>query len=370
MLRRAVVLAIVLLAIGGLADAQGVAEDAEIVWTCPLHREVTETRAGSCPICERELTRTLIKQAYSCPLHAVVSEPEPGSCPICERELYLISEEVRFSCPMHQEVASHAPGACPICNMALVPETATRPHQDHNPKHGGMFFMAPDSWHHLEGTYPEPGVFRVYLFNNFSEPLDAGAFRGRAVVEEVFDAQTRETRELRAFPLAASSDGGYLEARVGDDALPREITAKVQFEPGAGFERFDFVFADLTVDATFAPAPAEWTESTDRLAVPNEPGAMVLEIAKRSAVVRELVAAGALNEIYLPALEAKDLAVALEAHIGARAEDERRELTWALKQLVRSAWLLDDYGDLGNREKVNEAFALFDEAVERIRSLY
>ena len=46
------------------------------------------------------------------------------------------------------------------------------------------------------------------------------------------------------------------------------------------------------------------------------------------------------------------------------------ELQWALKQLVRSAWLLDDYGDLGNREKVNAAYDWFDEAVERIQSVY
>ena len=29
--------------------------------------------------------------------------------------------------------------------------------------------MAPDNWHHLEGTYPEEGVFRVYLYDNFSQ---------------------------------------------------------------------------------------------------------------------------------------------------------------------------------------------------------
>ena len=52
-----------------------------------------------------------------------------------------------------------------------------------------MFFMAPGTTsrapiprkveHHLEGTYPEEGVFRVYLFNNFSEPLNAKEFKGR-----------------------------------------------------------------------------------------------------------------------------------------------------------------------------------------------
>ena len=54
----------------------------------------------------------------------------------------------------------------------------------------------------------------------------------------------------------------------------------------------------------------------------------------------------------------------------AEPAEARRALTWAAKQLVRSAWLLDDYGDLGNREKVIEAHGLFAEAVEELGRHY
>jgi len=111
----------------------------------------------------------------------------------------------------------------------------------------------------------------------------------------------------------------------------------------------------------------------DELVIPDGPDAasvIAIAIAERNVRVRELVTSGAINEIYLPALQAKDLAVALESHMDALPLDKRRELQWALKRLVRAAWLLDDYGDLGNREKVQAAYDWFDEAVERIQSVY
>ncbi len=339
-----------------------------LAWTCPLHREVTESEEGQCPICERSLVPTLVQQAWSCPIHAVVSEDAAGACPICQRDLYLITEEIRFACPMHPEETSHEEGECSICHMALVASTSTRPHQDHNPKHGGMFFMAPDNWHHLEGTYPEGGVFRAYLFNNFSEPMNAKDFKGRAVLKEVFDTETKQTRELVAYPLLASADGAYLEAYVGSDTLPREITAKVQFERNGKFERFDFIFAELSEDLEVVTDAT--AVSSGELTVPENPNGIARAIADRNVLVRELVTSGAMTEIYLPALEAKDLAVALESHIEASPLETRQELQWAVKQLVRAAWLLDDYGDLGNREKVYAAYDMFDEAVETIQSVF
>lgn len=342
--------------------------EATLAWTCPVHREVTAAEEGTCPFCERELVPTLVKQAWSCPIHAVVSEDAPGTCPICQRELYLITEEVSYACPMHPEQTSYEEGECSICHMVLVASTSSRPHQDHNPKHGGMFFMAPDNWHHLEGTYPEDGIFRAYLFNNFSEPMNAKTFEGRAVLKEVFDATTKQTRELVAYPLLASDDGAYLEAYVGDDALPREITAKVQFERNGAFERFDFIFTELSEDTEVVSDASAL--ATDELTVPDTPNGIARAIAERNILVRDLVTSGAMTEIYLPALQAKDLAVALEAHLVSLPPQTRRELEWAVKQLVRSAWLLDDYGDLGNREKVDAAYDEFDRAVETIWSVY
>ncbi len=342
-------------------------QDPTLVWTCPEHREVTEGEAGECHLCQRQLIQTLVVEAWSCPIHAVISQQVPGTCPICRRELRLISEELTYACPMHSEVSAVEPGTCKICRMALEPTTSTRPHQDHNPKHGGMFFMAPDNWHHLEGAYPDDGLFRVYLYDNFSQPMDAAPFRGRAVLKEGYDRETRQTRELQAYPLLVSEDGAFLEARVGSSRLPRAIIAKVRFEPDGPFERFDFIFGDLSVDEE-VDAPA--TVATSELVIPERPEDIVAEISRRNDEVGKLVSQGAMDRIYLPALQAKDLAVALESHLAELPVDRQGTLQWALKELVRTAWLLDDYGDLGNKEKVDSAYALFDRAAAEIVRVY
>lgn len=339
-----------------------------IVWTCPVHRELTETEPGECPLCGRELVRTRVQQFWSCPLHAVVVKDASGKCPICGRELYLTSREVSYSCPMHPDVREIEPGSCPVCGMALVEGSRARPHQDHNPKHGGIFFMAPDSWHHLEGTYPEEGLFRVYFYDNFSQPMDASAFRARAVLEESFDPATRTTREIAAFPLTASSDGSYLEARVGSGPYPREITAKIQFQSDGPLERFDFVFTD--VEAPLEAVAAAPGASPSAVSDAESPEAIAAAIVERAGRVRALVERGALKEIYVPALEAKDLALVLEKRLFEAPESARPSLRWAVKELVSSAWLLDDFGDLGNRERVRAAHERFQEAIKVIASSY
>jgi hypothetical protein len=331
----------------------------ELIWTCPIHREETSSVAGSCSQCGTPLVRTRVKLVWSCPLHAL-AEPAPGQCRVCGRDLYPVSQEVVYVCPMHAEIRELEPGSCPICRMALVSSASARPHQDHNPKHGGIFFMAPDAWHHLEGVYPEDGMFRVHLYDNFSQPLSAKAFKGRVVLKETHDPVTKETRELVAYPLLPSRDGGYLEARVPTAALPVELAAKIQFDKDGPFERFDFVFpsfSDATVSAPTASA---------NLVVPEDPAAVAEAIVERARRVEDLLDRGAFNEIYVPALEAKDLALALEAHV-AKAPSPPT-LAWALKELVRSAWLLDDYGDLGNREKLLVAHERFEEATAAIAS--
>ncbi len=333
----------------------------ELIWTCPVHREETSTAEGTCAQCGRALVRARVTVVWSCPLHAL-AEASPGKCRVCGGDLYPVSQEVAHVCPMHPEVRELDPGACPICRMALVTSTSARPHQDHNPKHGGIFFMAPDAWHHLEGVFPEDGTFRVHLYDNFSQPLSAKAFKGRVVLKETYDEATRELRELASYPLLPSRDGSYLQARVPSGSLPMELTAKIQFERDGPFERFDFVFSSLSTTKASPP-----TFAAD-LVVPEEPAAVVEAIVERARRVEDLLAKGAFNEIYIPALQAKDLALALEAHVS-KASDPTA-LAWALKELVRAAWLLDDYGDRGNKEKLVSAHERFEEATESIASSF
>ena len=75
-------------------------------------------------------------------------------------------------------------------------------------------------------------------------------------------------------------------------------------------------------------------------------------------------------EIYIPALQAKELALALGSHTVKLGPNRQVIVTLAVKSLVRSAWLLDWYGDLGNRPLIQEAYSVFDSAVRDLRAAY
>ena len=118
-----------------------------------------------------------------------------------------------------------------------------RAHGDHNPRHGGSFFMAPDAWHHVEGTYPRAGLFRVYFYDNFTQPLDAKAFAARLVFREEFDTATSTLKELEVVPLKPGSEINALDAPLKGDKLPLKVTVKVKFTTDGREYRFDFGFA-------------------------------------------------------------------------------------------------------------------------------
>ncbi len=264
-----------------------------------------------------------------------------------------------------------------------VVDAAPGAHMDHTPRHGGTVFMAPDSFHHIEGAYPEGGRFRVYASDNYREPVDVSLWMGRAVLEEEYDEATDEFREVVAFPLLPSPDGAYLEAEVGDLAVPAEITVKltlvedflVQDFPE---DRFDFIFMELSSAAGDA-APVSVADAAPvavplaeriRPRIPDLTSEIVTGIGGRNQEIGDLVTRGAFTEIFIPALQAKELALALNDRaidLPARAGNDVRI---AIRSLVRAAWLLDWYGDLGNKQQVGDAYAIFVEAVDEINRVY
>lgn len=202
-------------------------------FACPMHPDVVDGEAGSCPICSMDLVETRIELAYTCPVHGVIHRHEGGSCPIDGRTLQPITLELLWSCPDHPTVSLSGPGACPFGeHRTLEVAWKARAHGDHNPKHGGLFFMAPDNWHHLEGSYPEPGLFRLHVYDDFTQPISASPFRARIVTDEEFDRPTRTTKELTAYPLQPVAGGEYMEVRFEPLDMPAELTVKIQFEPG------------------------------------------------------------------------------------------------------------------------------------------
>lgn len=266
-----------------------------------------------------------------------------------------------------------------------VVDAAPGAHMDHSPRHGGTVFMAPDSFHHIEGAYPQEGVFRVYATDNFREPVNVSGWSGRAVLEEVYDEATDTFREVTGVELAPSPDGAYLEAKVGNLSVPTEVSARVIFQEDFPAERFDFIFANYSTESAETPGrgpmpmpavgggdPPESIPLAERIRpeIPADTGTIVSEIASRHAQIKELIGRGAFMEIFIPALQAKELALALSDRADSLPEGHRNAVRIAVRSLVRAAWLLDWYGDLGNKQQVNDAYSIFGAAVSDITRVY
>ena len=157
-------------------------------------------------------------------------------------------------CPMYDGGSSWVQADGPVRNPYFgstmltcgVVDAAPGAHMDHSPRHGGTVFMAPDSFHHIEGTYPEDRIFRLYATDNYREPVDVSAWSGRVVLEEAYDSATDEFTEVVAVVLLPSPDGAFLEGVTDPVGLPGEFIAKVAFEDSPE-ERFDFIFPAYSV---------------------------------------------------------------------------------------------------------------------------
>src|SRR5262245_14501268 len=140
---------------------------------------VLEDKAGKCPNpkCGMDLVPVRLTEAYSSVSHPTqFIQLGPGKDRIDGSALVPITAGMFFSCPGSTDKLMD-PGTCPD-GSARKFALERRPHGDHNPRHGGQFFMAEDKWHHLEGTYPRGGPFRVFFYDDFTRPMAIKGFSG------------------------------------------------------------------------------------------------------------------------------------------------------------------------------------------------
>jgi len=305
------------------------------------------------------------ESVWSCPVHAVVNEHEPGKCPICRRDLVLVTATVTWTCANHPEINRAARGKCADGTL-MEPRYTQSTHANHNPRHGGLFFMAPDLWHHLEGAYIDDAL-RLYLYDDYTKPLSPdlrNAVAGRIVTKETFDAATRTTREITAFPLKAAADGEYLEAHVGRLTFPAEMTAKIRFTRGGEEYRFDFTFAEPSIDKAAAG------DAVSLFEVPDDVREVRRLLTERVSAIGGLVARGAFSEVWVPAFHAKDLAIALDVRAPQLPSAERPVAHAAVARVVRAAWALDAAGDTGNRSEVETAYNALADAARDVEQVF
>jgi hypothetical protein len=368
-------------------------------YVCPMpaDADVIEDKPGTCPKCGMRLNPIRLDTTWTCPVHAAVHKDKRGTCPIDGRDLIPMTMSVDWTCK-DTEARSLQPGACPD-GSPMAQEYLPRPHGNHNPQHGGQFFMAPDNWHHLEGAYPRANVFRLYLYDDYTKPLPRAQVR--AVTAQV-------VRQGQTFPLVSAQHGRYLVAKMGPAALPVTLEAKVAFKAGAPPYVFDFSFGTYSKDQavsaptitkvapvappaailatpaveasamtvvaepTSSPTPLPSGVDTTLIAlpIPDTVPELLAQLHTRTVQIRGLIDEGLFGEIYVPAFQAKDLAVALEAHESELPPDRRPASEAAIAALVREAYLLDAFGDLGNRQQISAAFNEFAAASTEIVSIF
>ena len=208
-----------------------------------MHAEVVDNEPGQCPICAMPLEPTRLALVWSCPVHNDISQRQAGRCRRCGRDLIRVTKSVAFTCVVHRKINTLDPGRCPICRRTLVARYSVRPHGDHNPKHGGQFMMVSNNWH-LEVTHPARSVFRLYVYDEYSKPFQPPGLSAQII--EIPDGRGQTANV--SLPFARTARGRYLEARVPDLALPATIAITAQFEKTDKPYRFDFLFYEYSTE--------------------------------------------------------------------------------------------------------------------------
>ena len=97
---------------------------------------------------------------------------------------------------------------------------------------------------------------------------------------------------------------------------------------------------------------------------------MLTQLRTRTDQIRAFIDRGSFASIYVPAFQAKDLALALDEHQHELPAERRKVAQPAITKLVRSAYLLDAFGDIGNKQQIAEAYSKFVEAANDIQSAF
>ena len=366
-------------------------------YICPMpgDEDIIEDKPGSCPRCGMELEGVRLDTVYTCLTNTAIIRDQPGKCPTDGRPLVPMTMSLSFVCANAPDVKeSINPGSCPD-GSAKQKKYSPRPHGNHNPQHGGGFFMAPDNWHHLEGAYYSTGNFRLYLYDDFTKPLP---------LKDVRAAQARLfLKDGQEVPLARN--GRFLEAKLGKLPLPLSVQAKVKFDEKSPEHQFDFTFEKFSVDApapaatpittttaapvnaapttaaaptprpatAAAPAPAEVETAASPVDAALTPvpiadtvPEMLAQLKTRNDQIKAFIDRGAYAAVYVPAFQAKDVALALDAKKTDLSAEKQRALSPAVNRLIRSAYLLDAFGDLGNKQQIVEAYSRFSSEVQDI----
>ncbi|HEX2464588.1 MAG TPA: hypothetical protein VHR17_08170 [Thermoanaerobaculia bacterium] len=298
-----------------------------------------------------------LEVGYALDDHLVLPPPQVAASPQSQGGM-LVGADIEGAVALLPKGVSSTP-------PSIDPRAAA--HMDHSPLHGGQFFMAANSYHHLEGALPRPGEFDLYVYDDYKRPLDPRNFAG-VVVFETFDKAKNEWSET-SYPLELAEPGAqFLRARI-PETMPAEFFASVWL--AGETSRFDFYFEEPSRELTqveLARYASLGPHSHQRppLIVPEAAGAVVAELELRTQLLRDLIERRDWLALHIPAFDAIDLAEALLDKLEGLPARDQGLVRQAVARTLQSAAEIDRAGDLADPGRVQRAFARYDEAVKTV----
>ena len=297
----------------------------------------------------------------------------PGRCEVCSEELLhqaQFKEVHTFTCMTpdceNYQDLYYGPGLCTSCGQPVT----GMGHMDHTPVHGGwQFFMSNNLYHHLEGTMFEEGLFQLYLYDDWKNPLDARNFKAALFIEHE-NVETGEVTETEYELVSAKEGNTWLTAE-----LPKElpITFYTQIWLAGEEKRYDFEFEELTIPPA-ADAPSADIILHAHNCLPMVPPAtvegIVSEIFKMNDMILARIDAKDWLKLHCPAVDTKTLADALSDAVTGLSPRQRGTMKKIIAKVNRSYLKLDQAGDAGDAPRVTRAYREYGEAIELIRGLY
>src|SRR5687768_4117579 len=104
--------------------------------------------------------------------------------------------------------------------------------------------------------------------------------------------------------------------------------------------------------------------------LPRNAKALLNLLTMCSDEVQKLVQGAQFGFVYQPTMLGKDIALALETHVNELPAARRPQAEDAIRRTVLAAWQLDMFGDMGNQEKITEAFNHFAAAIAAVKTAY
>ena len=115
-------------------------------------------------------------------------------------------------------------------------------------------------------------------------------------------------------------------------------------------------------------APFDPTKLSDPL--PSTVPELLRLLSAREEEVGQLLSKGDFGTVFVPAIQAKEIALALEAHADGLTDRRRSEAEAAIMAVVLRAWELDAHGDMGDATKLARTHVAFTAAVRALEAAY